>query len=291
MDEYIFLLNKHRERFQAWCLVISSLALIAAIWTRAPNLEVDIPLFAGAKASINAGYVISIAPTFIAVSMCWAVGSLLSMRSYQVSLIKSKKKFDLWQKVAINGPLNQESTKGINNDRIFVFIQKSVKKTREFFYFVVPVVSQVVIMSTMFSDLAFYDKNEFLKKVHDPVSGGLEAAADFSPQDVKDFGYWTFFSKDTVKKGVDYTLSFNDLNVNCGLYFYLEDLNTRINSLSDTEKLNRNHLLQSNPSCASLGFPNFKLAMNTWANLIMLAITIIVSFYGSLMYSSRNLLK
>lgn len=291
MNEFVSRLITHRERFQSWGLVISFLSLVAAVWTRAPEQEVEIPLFAGAKAAINAGYVVSFGPTFIALSLFWALGALVSMRRYQVGLMNSGKHFEACELVSILGPLSDDHKPSMNKEKKFHYIHKLTRKVRSFSFFVLPIVSQLVIINTMFMDLAFYDKVKFVENITLKTSTDrIKESSTFHPKDVKDLGYWVFFSKVTAKEGADYTLSFNDLNENCGMYFYLEYLNERISNLTKSETKDRNNLKEIEPSCAALNFPNFHLAANTWVNLLMLLVTIIVSLYGSYLYAGKGLI-
>ncbi|WP_417878455.1 hypothetical protein [Vibrio sp.] len=243
MNEYIASLVIHRERFQSWGLVISFLSLITAIWTRAPELEVEIPLLMGAKATINVGYVVSLAPTLIAFSLFWVLGALISMRRYQVALMKSGKNFEPCELVSILGPLcDDHDNQSTNKDKVLYYLYKPARKIRVFYFFVLPIISQLVIINTMFMDLAFYHKEKFLNNITFQTTDRIIEASKFNPRDVKDLGYWTFFSKVTTEKGADYTLSFNELNKNCGMYFYLEYLDKRISNLSKEEIKDRDNL-------------------------------------------------
>ncbi len=49
---------RYCDRFSRWALVIAFVSVVAALWTTAPALDVNLSLVGGAKVGINVGYVI-----------------------------------------------------------------------------------------------------------------------------------------------------------------------------------------------------------------------------------------
>jgi hypothetical protein len=79
--------EKLRDRFALLGSVLAVACVLAAIWVRAPTLEIELPLGAEAKASFNVGYVLAIGIPAITVAYAWISGTLVSMRRYQLEVI------------------------------------------------------------------------------------------------------------------------------------------------------------------------------------------------------------
>jgi hypothetical protein len=278
MEHGIERITTHRERFQTWGLLISVLSFLAAVWVTAPTLQIDIPLAGGAKASINAGYVVSLGPLFIAFSCLWAIGSLVSMRRYQESVMLGPEKLSSTQLISITGPLSKKAW----NDGLY-------RKARSVIFFIVPTLAQLVIALNTFNHLHYYnDKNEIEKfklfnseKRSDSTNWGL----DTTPVKLEDF----FFSKYPVK-GASYTLQNSDLNKECGLFMYEEYLNKKIELSADEQQL-VSRIQSIGPTCVPAEFPVIELALNTWINMLMLVLTVWLAFQGSRLYAGTGLIQ
>jgi hypothetical protein len=80
-------IEKLRDRFALLGSVLAVACVLAAIWVRAPTLEIELPLGAEAKASFNVGYVLAIGIPAITIVYAWISGTLVSMRRYQLEVI------------------------------------------------------------------------------------------------------------------------------------------------------------------------------------------------------------
>src|SRR5262245_46777276 len=80
--------EQHRDRFSASALVVGVIAVILAVWTTAPTLDVAVPLVGGAHVGFNIGYVLAGGNVVLGLAMAWLVTTLLSMHRLQEAIIQ-----------------------------------------------------------------------------------------------------------------------------------------------------------------------------------------------------------
>src|SRR5581483_4021234 len=80
-------IEKLRDRFALLGSALAVACVLAAVWVRAPSLEIEIPL-AEAKASLNVGYVLALGIPTITVVYAWITGTLVSMRRFQAEIVR-----------------------------------------------------------------------------------------------------------------------------------------------------------------------------------------------------------
>lgn len=285
MEEIINRVVAHRDRFQSWGLFISILALLAAVWITAPALEVEIPLVGGAKASINAGYVMVLGPTFIAFAQCWSIGSLVAMRRYQLSALKEHKDISDSEKLSIFGPLVSNKTeyeKHMELPSISLF-----RKSRSIIFFLVPALAQIIILSNMLDNLHYYNEDIELVRFKQLSTEDKAVEGNWGLK-TEPISIAQFLTSKYPEKGSSYTLQNSGLNNMCGAYIYFKHLKLKT-TLTEDELPIFNRLKDANPKCVPMEFPRFELALNTWINIIMLFFSVTASYIGMNLYSSRGL--
>ncbi|WDE11040.1 hypothetical protein [Thalassomonas haliotis] len=282
VEELIGRVVTHRDRFQAWGLVISILSLFAAVWVRAPTLEISIPLAGGAQASLNAGYIIALGPTIITFSMCWSIGALVAMRRYQLLAIFDTKKLEKHQELSILGPLSAPDLLP-EKDKI----TKLFRKNRAAVFFILPVLAQIAIISTMFNDLHYYSKDSLIDSFKKETVSQLKKRALVNI-DTNEIHTLDFFYKEQPESKSHYTLENSNLNKQCGMFYLLEHLNESVLTLNKDRRELRKDLLDINPKCVPADFPRFTLFLNTWINLLMFVLSIVLAIFGNRLYSSKR---
>lgn len=152
------LIAKYRDRFSTWGLIIASLSFVAAMWTRAPALNVALPLVGGTQIGLNVGYILMAGPLFICIAMAWAMGPLLAMRRQQEALLSEVEKGHTYllehHRQELCGPYGANE-----GENIFARSARQFSKAcRYLLFFVCPVASALVIGKVYFVDLRTYDR-------------------------------------------------------------------------------------------------------------------------------------
>ncbi len=287
-------INTHRDRFTAWGLVIGFLSFLAAMWAAAPTLQIEIPLLAGAKANLNAGYVLAVGPAFIALSLSWAVGALMAMYNYQISLITEtnfkKRILTPFELITILGPLNSKETTSSN--RAEVALDAIVKNLRTFVFFVLPVLAQLVINSHFFMHLVTFDEESSLANLQSRIELEESRGKIYMPEDWRVTSIEIQFS--------EYLLGIKE---NWGDYYYIQNSGVErdcaqyymLNYLSALDKKEASHgnlirqLEKTNAKCVAKEYPQYELRLNALVNLFFLILTVAVSWKGAKMYIAHGL--
>lgn len=277
----------HRDKFQAWGSLLSILALLAAVWVTAPTLQIEIPLAGGAKANINAGYIIALGPTFIAFGQLWGLGSLVSMRRYQMLIAESEKNVSPLHRPSVLGPLSTDDQLKSNNCPPYFLKQINITRWgRSTVFFVLPVLAQIIIVSHMFNNLMYFNKDKEIVKFEKLDEKGRLEAKNWSIKTSKVGLAVALFSK-YPEGGNNYTLQNSGLNEHCGAYIYLSHLK-KINDRNESQKQVYRKLKEAELHCVPIEFPKFELALNSWVNLFMLLLSSYASWIGAKYYAGRG---
>ncbi|MDO6557621.1 hypothetical protein [Paraglaciecola chathamensis] len=288
MEDSIERIIAHRDKFQAWGSVLSILSLLAAVWVTAPTLQVDIPLAGGAKANINAGYIIALAPVFIAFSQLWALGSLVSMRRYQLEIINLQTDISPTTVLSVLGPLSIYGDLHRSEYSPFIRLVNSARRGRSIVFFLIPAIAQIIILSHMFNNLMYFDKEKEIVRFEKLDENGKLSVDNWSIETKKVNLIETLFSK-YPEGGNNYTLQNSGLNEFCGAYIYLSHLK-KLNDRNESQKEVYAKLKEADLHCVPIEFPKFELALNSWINIFMIFLSFYVSWVGARYYSGRGIM-
>lgn len=290
MDNAIERIIAHRDKFQAWGSVLSVLALLAAMWVTAPTLQVNIPLAGGASASINAGYILALGPTFIAFGQLWSFGSLVAMRQYQIKMIANDNNLDKDgpHLLSIMGPLSSFANKPENNtSRTLIRQTSSARRGRSIVFFMVPILAQIIIVSHMLNNLMYFDKDAEIARFEQLDEQGKLLLNNWGIETKEVSVTETLFSK-YPEGGNNYTLENSGLNEFCGAYLYLNHLKKVVNRTTVQEEVYKK-LKDADIHCVPLEFTKYELALNFWVNFAMLILSLYVSWKGAKYYAGKDL--
>lgn len=290
MDNAIERIIAHRDKFQAWGSVLSVLALVAAMWVTAPTLQVNIPLAGGASASINAGYIIALGPTFIAFGQLWSFGSLVAMRQYQTKMLANDNNLekDGPRLLSIMGPLSSFANKPENDtSRALIRQTSSARRGRSIVFFIVPILAQIIIVSHMLNNLMYFDKDAEIARFEQLDEQGKLLLNNWGIETNKVSVTETLLSK-YPEGGNNYTLENSGLNEFCGAYLYLSHLKKLVNRTAVQEEVYKK-LKDADIHCVPIEFPKYELALNFWINFAMLILSLYVSWKGAKYYAAKDL--
>jgi hypothetical protein len=259
MDNAIERIIAHRDKFQAWGSVLSVLALVAAMWVTAPTLQVNIPLAGGASASINAGYIIALGPTFIAFGQLWSFGSLVAMRQYQTKMLANDNNLekDGPRLLSIMGPLSSFANKPENDtSRALIRQTSSARRGRSIVFFIVPILAQIIIVSHMLNNLMYFDKDAEIARFEQLDEQGKLLLNNWGIETNKVSVTETLLSK-YPEGGNNYTLENSGLNEFCGAYLYLSHLKKLVNRTAVQEEVYKK-LKDADIHCVPIEFPKYE---------------------------------
>lgn len=158
VDPIIELIERQRDRFSTWGLLVSTLGAIVAIWMRAPSLEVEIPFAADAKISLNVGYVLALGMPLLAVASGWVMGPLMSMRVLQRALLSgAPNSYTAIERLRIEGQLrNAEHPEWLGRAAMRITVAM-----RLLVLFGLPVLATVIIGIRYFGGLQVYADRQY----------------------------------------------------------------------------------------------------------------------------------
>ena len=272
----------YRGRFQSWGTGLSIVALIAAAWTTAPSLRVEIPLALGAKADINVGYVLALGPALIAGAFLWNLGSLVAMRRYQDALHGSADPPAGAAWISLVGPLARVSPGSFSHwtARALGVASSGI---RVVVLFVLPAAAQVAIVNAWVTNLHWFTKETAKRDVEASVSSKTpDANARTSTQKV---GALEMFVTGAGTGSRIYTIQNSGFNRRCAQRVVLDELNDR-SDLAPAEESQRSRLDTLNPECVALAFPRYELVLNSWVNVISAFVVILLGMPGLALYLS-----
>lgn len=291
---------RYRDRFSASGLIIGFLSILAAIWTTAPALDFNLPLVGGAKVGINVGYVMMAGMLILALPMAWLISPLLSMRRLQEAVIAEVGRGAVSlleaQRYELVGPFKPAKKDGVWARGVYSF---SIG-VRYFVFFACPVLGIIWIGEAYFVQLRSYDR----PAVIDALLSDAEQRKDpgrwrIEPKHVISLIDYFFRSKPYGENGERltlYAIRNSDLERNCAQIWVRDKL--RNEKLEGSPiSFRKSVLLEDlenrtvNVKCVVDAFPRFELALNSWINLLSLAIALWVANTGWHLYCTRRLWK
>lgn len=303
-DESQFIAEKvifYRDRFSAWGLVVSFVAFVAAVWTTAPTLEVDLPLVGGTNISLNVGYVLAAGMPFIGLAQAWLLGPILAMRSYQraaARIVEKGKELPEAHRLAIEGKFVGTE----NLSHFETLVTRLSLAFRLFILFIVPVLASLVIGIKYFGSLHVYHKGSVVSCITDgePIKSDSEGLRDqlAIPCDCGDLSKESRGNADewriNPKRRISFAEYFFYNNFSSEATFVIPNSDLErdcaqgwVNALPESGKPQEGGMNvsgkispQKTPSCVVSSFPRFILVLNSWVNLIGLSVTIVFSVFG-----------
>lgn len=320
---------RYRDRFSTWALVITFVAAICAIWTRAPALSVDIPLVGGAQIGLNVGYVLSLSIPIISISMIWLLTPLIQARRLQEGLIQAAEDGSIFlsevQRQEIFGPsyVTPKPKETIFASGVFTFTST---KIRSFIIFVLPVIALGFVGKSYFFDLhayhrentvsyftekviaaSEYSNGEWIVQDDEFIDGNIgidedRIIFDWTFVDLKRISAFEYFFSRRPEDTNRFALAKPELQQACVQTRVADYLrrHTMLGDLDGGARLIANERLRAfirlmdenvgEKACVFDAFPRFELYINSAANLFGLFLAILSTIFGVKLYSAKDLM-
>jgi hypothetical protein len=284
-------ISTHRDRFVNWGTVLVTFIFFAGLWTTAPTLKIDLPFGGGAKTELNVGYIYSLGPIFILFTYGWAVGALVSMRRYQLSVINDAELFCNLRPVhliSFYGPTahfkNFKYKEGnvFNGDIVYSF--------RLLILFIMPAIVQLLICGNMYVKFQYYTESEVINSVYEKYNSD-NFSWSLNTHEISPFIMFT--SSMPIENGMSvedarYTVENSGLNRECSQKIVKIELE-KSQKLRDQYKDIYGDIKDKSFSCVPIEFPRFDLAANAWVNLFSLIGMVYLCFVGFIYYTGKYL--
>ncbi len=280
--------GKLRDRFALLGSVLAVACSLAAVWVRAPTLEVELPLGAEAKASFNVGYVLAMGIPAITVAYAWISGALVSMRRYQLEVVtyliqSGRRDRDLLlERVA--GSLRAPAG-GVKIDRAAAWITIGA---RVLILFIIPSAACVWIAIAYFSSLEIYPEHNLTPCWAIKAAGPTPSPATECRHDVTvgeqflglTLAKWLLGTPGGHKDD-RYAVANGDFERTCEEVWQREDQQGRARTSGLNLAEGRPGIVgDAGEKCVLDEFPRIILPATSWLNLSCLMITVVLGVFG-----------
>jgi hypothetical protein len=291
-------IEKYRELFVGWALVIGFLSFVAGLWTTAPTLDVQMPLVGGAQIGLNVGYLFAVGIPVITFAQAWLLAPLFAMRGYQSAILEQLRaqggRLPPAQRVTFLG-----QTSAIHRDTKWALGAYRVATAMKWLLIIaMPVIAQVWIGVAYFDRLRAYNKEATISMYVKQVLAGAGKSQTRSfkiPHDRITVGQF-FFTQD-LSGSTHFSIENGEIESTCMALWVRDALRERkvgtptnagltadaLALLADLETETRSS------RCIFDAFPRYQLAVNSWANLLFLGVSVWLGVVTFNLYRSRHL--
>jgi hypothetical protein len=257
--------GKFRDRFSLMGSALAIVAILAAVWVRAPTLEIELPLGAEAKVSLNVGYVLAFGIPGIAVAYAWAIGYLVSMRRYQFEILQRYRGHLSCDQELLMLQLGAASRTPQYYDWLDRLAAITNTFARGLILFAIPGVACLFIAIAYFSMLEVYPERHL-----DPCNAQSRAAE--CRRDVTPVEHFRGLS--SSHEDDRYAIANGDIERACEKEWAAEDGNPK----ADDAKLANE---SSRVKCVYDEFPRFVLPLTSWINAVFTVVSIGLAVFGA----------
>ena len=271
-----------RDRFTGWAMLVGTVSLVVAVWVSAPSLAIDIPLPGGAKVPLNVGYALSIGMPLLMIAYAWSIAPLLAVGRYQDSVAREiglgNASLSTFEHLRLIGPYAERGA-GALSEKVAWY---TTFVLRALVLFLLPVVGQIWIARDYFTEINYFELQQSIQ-----YSQNNPGEKDIRPRERVQFLEYLFASKPNPMNHKNdklqaqyYLVADGTLELACRDSWIMEPSEGSPQSAqtpksSIVSSSNGNH-----SGCVYKQFPQFNFWMNSWVNLISLAVVIHLAIFG-----------